>query len=111
MDSFSAFARGYASRNNPLRCFDWQKAARLIAERKPREASAGLIEDWEWTGGPIYRGGQPIPEDQTYVYLQSTWATPTLIMDGDEEPCYFVASDERGEESYWCEAARQILEG
>lgn len=109
MDSWSAFAHGEAHRNDPLRCFDWKKAARLIAERKPRNASAGLIEDWEWTGGTIYRDGQPVPENETYVYLVSTWATPTLIMDGDEFSCYFIEG-ERNEEPYWSDEARQILE-
>lgn len=113
MDTFSAFARGYANRDKPQKCFDWIKAAQLIKEHRPREASAGLIEDWEWTGGPIYRDGKIIPREETYVYLASTWATPTLIMDGEEYECYFIEGEQpynHDTHNYWIEEARQIVE-
>lgn len=98
--------------------FDWNKAARLIAERKPNTASAGLQSDWEYTGGPIYANGQPIPQDETYVYLASTWATPELDMDDDVVDCYimedevpaeWVAGGQDYSGIYWPDSARAIL--
>ncbi|MEM9223514.1 MAG: hypothetical protein AAGB11_14095 [Pseudomonadota bacterium] len=89
-----------------MRCFDWDRAARLIVERGAQTAAAGLAEDWASTSGAILRDGKPIPEDETYVYLQSTWATPTLIVDDEEIECA-LAGEEAG---YWPETARTILE-
>jgi hypothetical protein len=107
MDSMSAFIRGDANRGKELMVFDWLKAAQLIAERRPTVASAGLAGDWEWTGGTIYRGGKPVPRDQTYTYLASTWATPELDMDGDVVPCFRMASEVPGwgSETYWPDEA------
>ena len=113
MDTMSAFLRGEASRNQPLMVFDWHKAAQLIAERRPERASAGLAGDWEWTGGPIYENGAPIPREMTYVYLASTWATPELDMDGETVDCYRMQGDTPGwdSETYWPDDAKAILTG
>lgn len=110
MDSFSAFARGEASRDKPLMVFDWHKAAKLIKENKPKTASAGLESDWEWTGGEIYSNGEIIMSD--YTYLSSTWATPQLDMDGEITPCWLYQNDcpenwDSG--TKWPESAQQIL--
>lgn len=43
--------------------FDWDKAARLIQEKKPKWATAGLRGDWEYTGGTIYEDGKPVMDD------------------------------------------------
>lgn len=111
MDTFSAFARGLASQDSPSRVFDWEKAARLIAERKPSEASAGLQNDWEWTGGTIWRDGKPVPSSETYTYLASTWATPELDMDGEVVACYRMQSETPGWDSgtYWPPEALAIV--
>jgi len=111
MDSLSAMAMGMAAKGNPQRVFDWDKAATLIRERKPVEASAGLAGDWDWTGGTIYENGQPVAAEKTYVYLSSNWATPTLNMDGDEVECWKYASETPGwnEHTYWPESARELL--
>jgi hypothetical protein len=69
MDSWSAFAKGEANRGKELMVFDWVKAAKLIKERKPIIASAGLCSDWEWTGGTIYENGKPVKKEDTYTYL------------------------------------------
>lgn len=63
--------------------FDWHKAARLIRERKPGRAGAGLHADWEWTGGDIYRDGAPVPRGETYTYLSSNHCTPEIEIDGE----------------------------
>ena len=87
-------ARGLANRNKPIMVFDWEKAAKLIAETKPRRVEAGLSGDWEWTGGVIYEDGTPIKESCTY--LSSTWATPMLMVDGTYLDCWRYASDTPG---------------
>jgi hypothetical protein len=112
MDSLTAFAFGQAHRNDPARVFDWDRAAALIREREPREASAGLGGDWEWTGGSIWRDGAPVPRDETYTYLSSTWATPELDLDGEVIDCW-VWRDGSGWDSdtYWPDSALAILAG
>lgn len=111
MDSISALSLGQANRGREEMVFDWDKAARLIAERKPQTASAGLSGDWEWTGGEIYRDGKPVPADDTYVYLSSTWATPELELDGDVIDCFLMKSQTPGwdEKTYWPASALAIL--
>lgn len=88
MDTLSAFARGEASRDNELKVFDWAKAAHLIRDRRPDNAAAGLSGDWEWTGGAIWEDGKPVPKDETYTFLASTWAIPELDLDGDVVECW-----------------------
>lgn len=113
MDSIAAFALGQANRGKSSMVFDWDKAARIIRDRKPAEARAGLSGDWEYTGGDIYRDGKPVPHEDTYVYLASTWATPQLEIDGDVESCYKMEEDTPGWDShtYWPESALAILGG
>ncbi|KPG55760.1 hypothetical protein AN916_08325 [Mycobacteroides immunogenum] len=112
MDSLSAFARGEASRGNRIRVFDWVRAAEIIRDAKPEYASAGLAMDWEYTGGLIYDDGAPVPIDDTYTYLASTWATPELKIDGDVLDCWTWA-DESGWDAgtYWPEEALEVLNG
>lgn len=83
MDTALAFVLGEENRGNPERVFDWDKAAKIIKERKPDYASAGLLEDWEWTGGVIYENGKPNKSE--YTYLSSTWATPVLIISTEDD--------------------------
>ena len=119
MDTLTAFAMGEANRGKPHMVFDWNKAASRIVETGAQKASAGLHGDWEYTGGEILRGGKPVPADDTYVYLASTWATPELELDGDVEDCYIMESDvpkswtEDGTDFakiYWPKSALKILE-
>lgn len=111
MDTMEAFARGLASRGNESMVFDWCKAARIIKERKPELVEAGLAGDWEWTGGRIYKDGAPVPGDQTYTFLASTWAEPMLEVDGEFMDCYLMKSQSPGWDSstYWPQEALDIL--
>lgn len=111
METFRALLKGEANRSRPLMVFDWDKAAQLIAERRPSVARAGLCSDWEYTGGDIYRGGKPVRKDDTYTYLASTWATPELDLDGDVIPCFRMKTDAPGwgSDTYWPESALGIL--
>src|SRR6185437_11246778 len=89
MDTIQAFAMAEANRGNPLKVFDWDKAAAILANGRVQHAEAGLEGDLEWTGGEILRDGQPVARDDTYVYLASTWATPLLIISGEMAlPCW-----------------------
>lgn len=110
MDSMKAFAMGEANRGNPPRVFDWNKAAEIIRDRNPESASAGLQGDMEWTGGEIWRDGEIVPREKTYVYLASTWATPILEIDGEEIPCFVTKPKTEWDSStYWPESAKAIL--
>lgn len=91
--------------------FDWVQAAQIIKERGAKTASAGLSGDWEWTGGKILADGKPIPKDETYTYLASTWAPPELEVDGEIIDCYRMASETPGwgSDTYWPDEALAIL--
>ena len=93
MDSLNAFAMGQAHRHKESMVFDWNKAAHLIRENKANSASAGLRDDWEYTGGDILENGKPVSKDDTYTYLASTWATPELQMDGELIDCFKMQSE------------------
>jgi len=112
MDIFGAFARGEAARRagSRMMVFDWDKAARIIKERGATEASAGLSEDWEYTGGEILSDGKPVPKEDTYVYLASLWATPELDIDGDLIDCWKYQEETPGwdENTYWPQSALEL---
>ena len=109
----SAYLRGQISRGRELMVFDWDRAARRIKEVHPKSASAGLAGDWEWTGGEIYRDGKPIPQEETYTYLASTWAKPQLEMDSQIEYCYKMQSEtpDWDAKTYFPQSALDILKG
>ena len=109
MNTIAAFAMGEAHRGNELMVFDWDKAAKLIKESKTDSASAGLDEDWEWTGGVIYWDNKPVMDD--YTYLSSTWATPKLCIDDEYIDCYKMEHEvpDWNAETKWPESALKIL--
>lgn len=109
MDTLKAFAKAEVNQGRELMVFDWNKAARLIKEQKPKIASAGLSGDWDWTGGTIYEDGKMV--NDSYTYLASTWATPELEMDDVAIDCYLMRSDTDGWDSgtKWPESAKEIL--
>ena len=83
MDTMRALAKGLRNRRNERRVFDWELAAKIIKARGAKNASAGLAEDWEWTGGEILLDGKPAPRMNPTFYLASIWATPVLEIDGE----------------------------
>lgn len=111
MDMFSAFLMGVRNRHKELMVFDWDKAARLIAEKKPKVDSAGLRGDWEHTGGCIYAAGEPIKD--CYTFLASTWAVPELSLDGVLVECYRMRHEvpEWNAKTKWPASALAILDG
>ena len=62
--------------------FDWDKASEIIKkhykDHKDLLVEAGLQTDWEYTGGVIFKSGEAITD--SYTYLASLWATPTMIL-------------------------------
>lgn len=111
MDTMAAFLRGEVNRGKPQKAFDWDAAAKILVERGATEAEAGLEGDLEWTGGPILRDGKPVPEDDTYTYLSSTWATPVLIIGYEEIPCWrFESESGYDAHTYWPASALTILD-
>lgn len=111
MDTKRAFLIGEANRGKDEMVFDWDKAAEIIKKEKPTYASAGLAEDWEWTGGLIYKQGKPITDE--YTYLASTWAVPQLNIDGKIIVCYRMKSTipKWNAKTKWPESALAILKG
>jgi len=112
MDTMTAYAIGRANRGKEEMVFDWEKAARVLKELGAKDASAGLEGDWEWTGGEILRDGRPIPEDDTYIFLASTWAKPQLLIAGESIPCFRMESETPGwhSKTYWLPEAMAILD-
>jgi len=109
MNTLSAFIKGEANRGKPSMVFDWDKAAELIKQHKPTLVSAGLSQDWKWTGGTIYENGKPVLD--SYTYLASTWATPEIEMDGESQDCWKYESETDGWDSdtKWPESSLDIL--
>jgi hypothetical protein len=115
MDSMMAFARANVARQRGAKqkVFDWIKAAQLIRERQSETASAGLSQDWEYTGGSIFANGQPVPREETYTYLSSNWAIPELNLDGEVISCWKFEDDTPGWNAgtYWPPEALEELKG
>lgn len=118
MSTIDAFAMGEAHSNvENMRVFDWERCAKFIKENKEHISSiaAGLTEDWGYTGGLIYHDGDIVLEENTYVWLSSTWATPTMVIqykDGTEEEmsCYIMENKISYDvKAYWPEVALTIL--
>lgn len=110
MDTMTAFLMGEINRHKEQMVFDWDKAARLIAEKKPKVASAGLMGDWEYTGDDIYAACEPIKDCRTY--LASTWAVPGLSLDGIIVECYRMQHEvpKWNAQTKWPDSALAILE-
>ena len=111
MNTMKAFAMGEANRGKEPMVFDWHKAARLIKNMNPEKVEAGLSGDWNYTGGSIWENGEVVPEDNTYTFLSSTWATPVIRIDGEAEVCYVMQSDapDWDSDTYWPDSAIAIL--
>ena len=109
MNSITAFVMGELNRNKEMMVFDWDKAARLIKNSGAIEASAGLRDDWEYTGGIIFEDGKPT--DKHYTFLASTWAVPELQIGDEIYECYKMESEvpEWDSETKWPESALNIL--
>lgn len=115
MDIMQAIIRAQCASvaGSEVRVFDWDEAARRIVKSGAKNASAGLADDWDWTGGEILRDGKPVPKNETYTYLASIWATPEIELDDGRSDCFRLASETDGwdAETYWPDSALAILQG
>lgn len=111
MNTLQAFIMGEANRGKEEMVFDWDEAARRIKASGCKSASAGLRDDWEYTGGSIFKNGEPNFAD--YTFLASTWAVPELKINGKKKPCYKMQSETPGWDcdTKWPESALKILKG
>jgi hypothetical protein len=110
MNELLKFSEGEATRGQEQKVFDWVKATTIIKERGVEVASAGLQEDWEYTGDVIFANEKPVTDG--YTYLASTWATPVLRIAGEEDiDCYVMGSTtEWRADTTWPPEALAILE-
>ena len=110
MDSVTAFNKGQASKGKEPMVFDWFKAVKLILEFKATNASAGLQDDWNWTGGDILVNGNPLKENES-CYLSSTWAIPEICIDDTYYECYAMQSKvpEWNSSTFWPKEALELL--
>ena len=113
MRTEQAFRKGVENQGKESMVFDWIKAAKLIKKASCQYAEAGLQSDWEWTGGTIFEDGKPMPKDDTYTYLASTWAIPEIEINGVKSDCFKMASELPGwdAKTYWPKEALEILNG
>lgn len=106
-------AEAARKRGDKYRVFDWDKAAQLIRDCKPKSADAGLAGDWSATSGTIYRHGAPLTGDSAdFMHLASIWATPVLLLDGREIECWCYEDDAPPGwdcDTIWPESALTIL--
>lgn len=112
INTMDGYYRGQAARAAGARSkvFDWDKAAMIIKDKIPTKASAGLSEDWSYTGGTIFENGKIVPKDETYVYLASNWATPELEINGFMTECWkYKDETDWDSDTYWPKSARKIL--
>ncbi len=96
--------------NSKIKVFDWNKAAFLIKVQKTKIASAGLEDDWEWTGGIIF-DGRPLLAGESYTFLASNHATPQIVIDDVEYDCWCYQSEhpEWHSGTRWPQSALDIL--
>ena len=119
--SFAAGFLGLESKKayfdgNPQKAFDWDRAAEIIKEKLTLypnlKAEAGLHGDWDYTGGVIFENGKPT--NKYYTYLQSNWATPTLILEVEGEEilelgCFTDVDERFNADTKWDKQSLEIL--
>lgn len=97
--------------------FNWDMAAEIIrkylVDHPDLTAEAGLQGDWSYTGGEIFENGRPT--NDSYTYLSSNWAIPTLILswggeDQEEINCSVIESESRfSSDSKWDDDSLKLL--
>lgn len=109
-------AKAASLKGSTHKAFNWDKAAEIIKEKLKLHpnlvAEAGLQKDWAYTGGSIFENGKPV--NDSYTYLASNWAIPTLILswDGEEQEeidCHIEQNDRFHSETKWDETSLSIL--
>lgn len=100
----------------PMLAFDWNKAAEIIKTQlidyPDLVAEAGLQNDWDHTSGIIFINGKPT--NDSYTYLASNWAKPTLILSWDnkeqqEIECSCEQDEKNHSDTKWSQESLNIL--
>lgn len=109
-------AENARAENAIMKAFDWDKAAKIIKDKFNEHpdlyAEAGLQRDWSYTAGTIFESGKPTNE--SYTYLCSNWAIPTLILEWDgkeqeEIECWIKENDRMTSSTKWDKESLEIL--
>ena len=82
------FNSGKLSKDVARYAFDWMRAAKIIAKRKPYVAYAGYLHSFKRINYLIYQGGIPVYPTELFLTDKDI---PVLILDGNENepiPCY-----------------------
>jgi hypothetical protein len=109
MNTMLAFAMGQATCNEKLMIFDWMEAAKIILDRNAEYAEAGLAGDWGYTGGTIWNNHN-IDVD-SYTYLASTWAIPSIKINDEYIPCFvYEGETEYDAHTKWPTDALSVIE-
>lgn len=104
----SLFEKGKLSTEYVDMTFDWEKAARLIREKKPHIAYAMLEGSRDRSKHKIYQDGFPVYEDDT---VHSARLRPMIVIDGHlPVPCFKMEYETNGMD-VWPRKALDILEG
>lgn len=78
-----------------MRSLDWDKLRAFVDERKPEFVTAGILDDWSWTAGCVYKEGGYL--DEHFAFTDSEWGTPGFkakLMNGDfVEVVSFIVSE------------------
>lgn len=112
MDSMIAYRMALANQDREPMVFDWEEAARRIVAAGATSASAGLRDDWEWTGGEILKDGVPVALEDSGTYLCSVHAVPEIAIDGGpRSPCFRLENQSHGwdADTFWPAEALAIL--
>jgi hypothetical protein len=92
--------------------FDWYEAARLIRDRRPTIARAGL-DGLDDTWATIYRDGKPVKgSGRETAVLASSTHIPCVELDGARSPCW-AAKHERPRwdaDTNWPEGSEALVE-
>jgi len=87
LEKGKAIARGAVPKK-----YDYVGAYMRIQAKCPKSARLGMVEDWGWTSEEIWNGEEFLvdlkSEPKIAGIRESVWATPTLEMDGEKEPCW-----------------------
>lgn len=109
-----AMAMGAATKGQPMKVFDWDKAASIIREHNITDADAGLVEDWFWTGASILEDGKVPDREGWRPHCSSSWATPVIRWGEETRECWVMQDEakERGFQTggaWWPDSALAIL--
>ena len=83
MDTMEAYNRclDAVSKGNKLKCLNLEKLHEYVEkqEKEIQRITAGIDEDWEYTGDTIYKDDEWIDDNMSWT--RSLWGTPIAYID------------------------------